>query len=53
MKSHIHQRTHLIKEVSLHSLTFQFEPHYGQCDIWLGGRLVKEVAIQFMRLLLF
>ena len=53
MKSHIHQRAHLIKEVSLPSLSFKFEPHRGQCDIWLGGELVKEVVVQFMRLLLF
>ena len=53
MKSPIQQRVHLIKKVSLPSLTFQSEPHYGQCDIWLGGELAKEVAFTFMLLLLF
>ena len=28
---------HLIEEVALLSLTFQSEPHCGQCNIWLGG----------------
>ena len=53
MKSPIQQRGHLIKEVSLPFLTFQFEPHCGQCDIWLGEELAKEVAFTFMLLLLF
>ena len=53
MKSPIQKRVHLIKEVSLASLTFQFEPHCEQCDIWLGGELAKEVAFTFMFLLLF
>ena len=44
MKSPIQQQVHFIKEVALPSLTFQFEPHCGQCDIWLGGELAKEVA---------
>ena len=30
---------HHIEEVALPSLTFQFEPHCGQCDIWLGRRV--------------
>ena len=33
---------HRIKEVTLSSLTFQSEPHCGQCDIWLGGRVSEE-----------
>ena len=53
MKSPIQKRVHLIKEVSLHFLTFQSEPHCGQCDIWLGGELAKEVAFTFILLLLF
>ena len=53
MKSPIKQRVHIIKEVSLSSLTFQSEPHCEQCDIWLGGELAKEVALKFMLLLLF
>ena len=53
MKSLIRQQVHLIKEVSLPSLTFQPEPHCGQCDIWLEGELAKEVAFAFMLLLLF
>ena len=53
MKSPTQQRVHLIKEVSLPSLTFQSEPHCGQSDIWLGGELAKEVAFTFMLLLLF
>ena len=44
MKSPIQQQVHFIKEVALPSLTFQSEPHCGQCDIWLGGELAKEVA---------
>ena len=39
MKSPIQQRSHLIKEVTLPSLTFQSEPHYGQRDICLGRRV--------------
>ena len=53
MKYPIQQRVHLIKEVSLPSLTFQSEPHCRQCDTWLGGELAKEVAFTFMLLLLF
>ena len=60
MKYPIKKRSHLIKEVTIHSLTFQFEPHCGQWDIWLrggggggGGKLAKEVAFAFMFLLLF
>ena len=30
---------HCIEEVARPSLTFQYEPHCGQCDIWLGGRV--------------
>ena len=52
MKSPIQQRVHFIKEVSLPSLTFQSEPHCGECDIWLGEELEKEVAFIFMLLLL-
>ena len=44
MKSPIQKRVHFIKELGLPSLTFQSELHCGQCDIWLGGELVKEVA---------
>ena len=44
MKYPIQKRVHLIKEVALPSLTFQSKPHCGQCDIWLGGELAKEVA---------
>ena len=53
MKSPIQQRVHLIKEVSLPSLTFQSDPHCGQCDIWLGKELANEVAFTFMLLLPF
>ena len=48
MKSHIKKRAHIIKEVALPSLTFQSEPHCGQCDIWLGGKLAKEVTFMFL-----
>ena len=44
---------HTTEEVSLPYLTFQSEPHCGQCDIWLGGELAREVAFTFMLLLLF
>ena len=44
MKSPIQKRIHFIKEVALPSLTFQSKPHCGQCDIWLGGELEKEVV---------
>ena len=37
MKYPIQKRAHLIKDVSLPSLTFQSEPHCGQRDIWWGG----------------
>ena len=53
MKSPIKKRSHLIEEVALPSLTFQFEPLCGQWDIWLGGELAKEVAFAFMFSLLF
>ena len=48
MKSPIQKRVHLIKEVALPSLTFQSEPYYGQCDIWLRGELAKEVAFIYV-----
>ena len=48
MKSPIQQRVHFIKEVTLPSLTFKSKPHYGQCDIWLGGELAKEVAFIYV-----
>ena len=48
MKYPIHQRLHFIKEVALPSLTFQFKPHCGQYDIWLGGELAKEVAFIYV-----
>ena len=48
MKSHIQKRVQLIKEVTLPSLTFQSKPHFGQCDIWLGGELAKEVAFIYV-----
>ena len=48
MKSLIQRRVHFIKEVALPSLTFQSEPHCGQCDIWLGGELAKEVAFIYV-----
>ena len=38
-----HHRLH-IEEVALPSLTFQSKPHCGQCVIWLGGDLAKEVV---------
>ena len=44
MKSPIQQQVHFIKEVALPSLTFQSKHHCGQCDIWLGGELAKEVV---------
>ena len=53
MKSPIKKRLHIIKEVSLPSLTFQSEPHCEQCVILLGGDLAKEMALTFMLLLLF
>ena len=53
MKSPIQKRVNLINEVALPSLTFQSKPHCGQCDIWLGGELAKEVTFTFMILLLF
>ena len=43
-KSPIQKQVHFIKEVALPSLTFQSKPHCGQCDIWLGGELAKEVT---------
>ena len=48
MKSPIQKRAHIIKEVALPSLNFQSKPHCGQCDIWLGGELVKEVAFIYV-----
>ena len=40
-----------MKEVALPSLTFEFELHCEQCDIWLGGELAKEVAYVFVTIL--
>ena len=37
-----------MKEVALPSLTFQSEPHCGQCDILLGGELAKEVTFIYV-----
>ena len=48
MKSPIQRRVHFIKEVTLPSLTFQSKPHCGQCEIWLGGELAKEVAFIYV-----
>ena len=48
MKSPIQQRLHLVKKVALPALTFQSEPHCGQCYIWLGGELAKEVAFIYV-----
>ena len=48
MKSPIQKGVHFIKEVALPSLNFQSKPHCGQCDIWLGGELAKEVAFIFV-----
>ena len=48
MKPPIQQQVHFIKEVALPSLTFQTEPHCGQCDIWLGGELAKEVVFIYV-----
>ena len=53
MKSPVQQRSHLIKEVALLSLTFQFEPHCGHETFELGGELAKEVAFTFMFFFLF
>ena len=53
MKYPIEKWVYDINKVSLPSLTFQSEPHCGQCDIWLGGELAKEMAFTFMLLLLF
>ena len=51
MKSPIQKRAHIIKEVTLPSLTFQSKTHCRQCDIWLGGKLAKEVAFIFVFIL--
>ena len=48
MKSPIQKRVHFIKEVALPSLTFQSKPHCGQCDIWLGGELAKEMTFIYV-----
>ena len=48
MKSPIKKQAHIIKEVELASLTFQSKPHCGQCDIWLGRELAKEVAFIYV-----
>ena len=51
MKSPIQKRAHIIKEVTFPSLTFQSKTHCGQCDIWLGEKLAKEVAFIFVFIL--
>ena len=51
MNSPIQKRAHIIKEVALPFLSFQSEPHCEQCDIWLGGKLAKEVAFIFVFIL--
>ena len=36
-------------EITLPSLIFHFEPHFGHRDVWVGGgELVKEVDFVFM-----
>ena len=39
MKSPIYILLHLIKEVTLPSLTLQFEARFGHQDVWVGGRV--------------
>ena len=53
MKSPIQQKSHLIKELILSSLTFQSNPHCGNEIFGWEGELAKEVAFAFMLLLLF
>ena len=35
-------------EVTLPSLIFHSEPHFGHRDAWVGGELAKEVDFVFM-----
>ena len=35
-------------EVTLPSLIFHSEPHFGHRDVWVVGELVKEVDFVFM-----
>ena len=48
MKSLIQKQAHIIKEVALPPLTFQSKTHCEQCNIWLEGKLAKEVAFMFL-----
>ena len=49
MWSPIQKGSHLIKEVTLPSLIFHSEPHFGHRDAWVGGgELAKEVDCVFM-----
>ena len=51
MKSHIQKKAHIIKEVALPSLTIQSKTLCRQCDIWLEGKLAKEVAFIYVFIL--
>ena len=48
MKFPVKKCSHIIKELTLPSLIFQSEPHFGHRDVWVGGELAKEVAFVFM-----
>ena len=37
MRSPIQKRSHLIMEVTLPSLIYHSEPHFGHRDAWVGG----------------
>ena len=53
MKFPIQKLSHLIKEVTLPSLIFQSEPHFGHRDVWVGGRVSKGSGFCIYVLLLF
>ena len=53
MKSPIQQRSHLIKEVTLPSLTFNPSPISNTEMFELGGELAKEVVFVFIFLFLY
>ena len=53
MRSPIHKWSHLIMEVTLPSLIFHSEPHFGHRDVWVGGRVIKGSGFCIYALLLF
>ena len=42
-----------MKEVTLPSLIFQSEPHFGHRDVWVGGRVIEGSGFCIYSFVLF